>query len=1013
MLSHSKVGSASGAAGYFASDNYYTAERSSEHSEWGGEGASRLGLEGPVDKAAFENILNSQLPDGSVVNGSETRQLGVDLTFSMPKSASILAYVSGDERILAANLAAVKETMTWAEKNVAEGRSYERIKNGEAVRTGNLAYALFQHDTSRKLDPNGHIHAVVAPVTQRADGKWVALWNNQLFMKNTTLGSIHAAAFREKLQALGYETVSTGKHGQFEIAGVPREVIEHYSQRRLEIVEKAEELGISTPQGMDKVVLGTRDNKVNVDDPAALRTAWREQAKAIGFDGAALVAKAEGRAEPGRASNGTAIGESGFAEKPMLNMGRVHGIVEETRSLIGAYFRTGDALETNGLKRIFLTPSELRTEMAVASSIRILGQREAAFDLDQIKKTALDLSLKGVTIERVDKRVDALLEGGQLLAGPSERLDGALSRVTTPYHVAQERRMLAELSGGQGRSRPIIAAADTPARLDAIPRDFVLSGEQVAAASLMLSASDRTVLVQGVAGAGKSAILSSVATIAGDEGKSTLGLAIATQTVNRLSADAGIPAQTVSAFINAHLSGAMRGSGPRYEASKEALKDTIIVLDEASLVGTEQMVNLITIANRLDLDRLVLIGDDRQLQAVDHGRPFGLAQDHGAQKTELNTSQRQKTEKMKAVAHLARHGNFSLALAQLGDKVTEAGNDYRRIAAERWLALSPGDRDRTPIYTTGLATRAAINTEIQRGLVAEGTIKAEPVDLTVLTATHATREELRHAVSYHAGQVLHVNTGTLPGGLARGRYDVAGVDAKGRVNLTDENGRKTKFNPANLDPRDRRDSISLAERERIKLHEGDKILWTEHDKNRGLVKSAPATILDASAEKIRVRTETGDIIEMNPGDKMLERMGLAYAINAHQAQGMTSDNGIGVMHSSERNLANQRLSYVIMSRVRYDLEIITNDKAELVRTVERNPGAKTGALDTIGEKPPVSQPVAPQAQPTAPTAPSQPTTAPQPTAPAPPAAPAATTQREAPEPAKTLAVPEKRLDLTL
>jgi len=1012
MLSHSKVGSASGAAGYFASDNYYTVERSSEFSAWGGEGAARLGLDGPVDKDTFGKLLNSQLPDGTIVNGSETRRLGVDLTFSMPKSASILAYVSGDERILAANLAAVKETMTWAEKNIAEARSYERTKNGEAVRTGNLVYALFQHDTSRKLDPNGHIHAVVAPVTQRADGKWAALWNEKLFLKNATLGSIHAAAFREKLQALGYETVSTGKHGQFEIAGVSREVIEHYSQRRVEIVEKANELGISTPQGMDKVVLGTRDNKVNVDDPAALRTAWREQAKAIGFDGAALVAKAEGRADPRGMLRG-AIGDGSAAEKPMQSMSHVRGIVEEARSLIGTYLRSGDELETAGLKRILLTPSELRTEMAVASSIRILGQREAAFDLDQIKKTALDLSLKGVTIERVDKRVDALLESGQLLAGPSERLDGALSRVTTPYHVAQERRMLAEVSGGQDRSRPIIAAADTPARLDAIPRDFVLSGEQIAAASLMLSASDRTVLVQGVAGAGKSAILSSVASIAADEGKSTLGLAIATQTVNRLSADAGIPAQTVSAFINAHLSGAMRGSGPRYEASKEALKDTIVVLDEASLVGTEQMVNLLTIANRLDLDRLVLIGDDRQLQAVDHGRPFGLAQDHGAQKTELNTSQRQKTEQMKAVAHLARHGNFSLALAQLGDKVTEAGNDYRTIAAERWLALSPEDRDKTPIYTTGLATRAAINTEIQRGLVAEGTIKAEPVDLTVLTATHATREELRHSVTYQAGQVLHVNNNALPGGLARGRYDVAGVDAKGRVNLTDENGRKTKFNPASLDPRDRRDSISLSERERIKLHEGDKILWTEHDKNRGLVKSAPATILDATAEKIRVRTETGDIIEMNPGDKMLERMGLAYAINAHQAQGMTSDNGIGVMHSSERNLANQRLSYVIMSRVRYDLEIITNDKAELARTVERNPGAKTGALDTIGEKPPVSQPVVPQALPTTPTAPSKPTTVPQSTAPAPSAAPGATTQREAPEPAKTLAVPEKRLDLTL
>ncbi|MDF0489936.1 MobF family relaxase [Sphingomonas sp. H39-1-10] len=154
--------------------------------------------------------------------------------------------------------------MAWAEKTIAEGRCYARIKNGKAVRTGNLVYALFQHDTSRKLDPNGHIHAVVAPVTQRADGTWVALGNNQLFTKNTTLGLIHAAAFRGRIQALGYETVSTGKHGRFEIAGVSREVIEHYSQRRVEIIEKANELRISTPQGMDRLAF-----RLNAAEPVA------------------------------------------------------------------------------------------------------------------------------------------------------------------------------------------------------------------------------------------------------------------------------------------------------------------------------------------------------------------------------------------------------------------------------------------------------------------------------------------------------------------------------------------------------------------------------------------------------------------------------------------------------------------------------------------------------------------------------------------------------------------------
>ena len=112
MHSIASVRSSSGAAAYFANDNYYTEQEHAEAGVWGGEGARALGLDGQVEKSAFEAILNGQLPDGEMVGQVEGRRLGLDLTFSMPKSASILALVSGDKRILDAHLAAVKSTMT-------------------------------------------------------------------------------------------------------------------------------------------------------------------------------------------------------------------------------------------------------------------------------------------------------------------------------------------------------------------------------------------------------------------------------------------------------------------------------------------------------------------------------------------------------------------------------------------------------------------------------------------------------------------------------------------------------------------------------------------------------------------------------------------------------------------------------------------------------------------------------------------------------------------------------------
>jgi conjugative relaxase-like TrwC/TraI family protein len=102
-------------------------------------------------------MLNGILPSGRGVAQVENRRAGLDLTFSMPKSASVLAYVAGDKRMLAANMAPVQKTMAWVEKTSPKVARTSRAK--VPVRAGNLVYALFQHDTSRALDPQAHVHA--------------------------------------------------------------------------------------------------------------------------------------------------------------------------------------------------------------------------------------------------------------------------------------------------------------------------------------------------------------------------------------------------------------------------------------------------------------------------------------------------------------------------------------------------------------------------------------------------------------------------------------------------------------------------------------------------------------------------------------------------------------------------------------------------------------------------------------------------------------------------------------
>ncbi|MEO1489463.1 MAG: MobF family relaxase, partial [Pseudomonadota bacterium] len=373
MLSVASVSSAGGAANYFSRDDYYVGDGPAELSEWGGKGAEVLGLSGPVSKEDFEKVLDGKLPDGTIVNAHEKRQTGTDLTFSMPKSASLMAQLGGDSRVLEAQAKAVKSVMAYVEKHFAETRDYSRNPKGEPVATGKLVYALFQHDTSRKLDPQNHTHAVIAAITQNTAGKWRALHNVEIWKNNSVLGSIYNAALRTGLEKLGYQSVITGKHGQFEIEGVPRDLIEAFSQRSQEIEAKARELGISTPQGRDAVVVNTRDPKLNADDKQALRAEWERRSKSLGFDAKQIVEQAKARA----------------VEAPEQTLGTpamVQGALKAIRESVALYTRPADDLTTNGLKRTMLTPTQLRTEMATASAVRVIGERETSWTKGELIK---------------------------------------------------------------------------------------------------------------------------------------------------------------------------------------------------------------------------------------------------------------------------------------------------------------------------------------------------------------------------------------------------------------------------------------------------------------------------------------------------------------------------------------------------------------------------------------------------------------------------------------------------
>lgn len=936
MLSVANVRTAGGAANYFAADNYYTRADADRSGQWLGKGAEKLGLAGQVDAKAFEAVLRGFLPDGSRV-GSDNRahRPGTDLTFSMPKSWSLIALVGGDSRVLDAYGTAVRETLAWAEKNLAETRMEVKGKE-QVVRTGNLVIGLFQHDTNRNQEPGAHFHAVVANVTQGPDGKWRALRNDKLWEHNTLLNAMTMARFRLGVEQLGYEVGEFGKHGNFEAVGVPKSVRDAFSSRRAEILERLAGMDSKGLAARNAANLTTRAHKRTVEDRDALALEWSAAAEKLGFDAKAVIARANARAAHDIGS--------------VPGIGRtVRDLVERGRALAASFaerlgLREGDPLVP--ARMAGRSPEQIAAVHAVASAIRHLGEREAAFSRAEIYRTALGFGLPAA-MPAIEHRVDQLLRQGHLLKGKGR--DKGL--VTTRDAIGLEQRIIAEVDAGRGAVRETVPTGVAGERLQALSQlkyGLTLNPGQEGAGRMLLASHNRIVAIQGIAGAGKSTVLRPVADIFREEGRTVLGLAVQNTLVQMLERDTGIPSMTVARFLRRYAPLLGSKDPLKLAEARTAMRGAVVLLDEASMVGNADKEKLVRLANLLELGRFASIGDRKQLGAVDAGKPFDLMQRAGVETATMHINVRAREKALRDAQYAAQGGQIDEALRHLGSHVVEIGQDAAIAAAAAWLGLSSDERERTSIYASGRALRGEVNEAVQTGLKSNGELGDRSMHLETLSRVNVTREELRYARTYGPGMIVEIARRQRGQGLFPGQYQVVESDiARERVMLQSERGRRFEFRPAQLRPQGEQGPLRLFEVKPLTLYKGDRIRWTETDHKRGLLNADQARVTAIEDRNVRVTTSLGVEHELARDDPMLKRVDLAYALNAHMAQGLTSDRGIAVMDSRERNLSNQQTFLVTITRLRDHLTLYVDNAAKLEAAVARNPGIKRSALETV------------------------------------------------------------------
>ena len=973
MLSIGAVASAAQGASYYERDGYY-AKDDPEHREasaWFGKGSEALGLSGPVDPGTFRAILEGKVPDGSGTelgkrgrDGEITHRPGRDLTFSAPKSVSIVALVGGDGRIVDVHDRAVQATLAWVEKNAVETRMRDP-GTGRMVRAGGqkTVVATFRHDTSRNLDPQLHTHSVLANMVQGKDGKWRTMANEKLYDSKMLIGAIYRNELAAGLTRLGYDIEKTHADGRFEIGGVSREAIRAFSTRRVEIEAAMAERGLGTtadhPRHAERAALMTRATKREVDRDE-LRHIWQRQATDLGLDvgafaperGAAAAPEAAGTdpsLPPGGdltpAADGARQGPAGGRETTAGD--REHPASPDpgppTAAERHASPATGPAAEAGP---DVPSPERSAGAEAVTWAMAHLSEREAVFTRADLLAAALSYAPGTLTVEAIEREVAGLEQAGTLHV---VHLPDSRDSLATDRTVGEERETIALMRAGEGRGQAPMRRSAVQAQLN---RGALTAGQREAV-QLILSAKDRVIGVQGYAGTGKTTMLDRARTLAEKKGWRMVGLAPSASAVQTLGTEARIESQTLQGFLvrNAGVAaGRLTRRGAR--EMRAAFAKTILVVDEGSLASTVQARDLLRIASELRIPRVVLVGDAKQLDAVDAGKPFAQLQAAGMQTAVMDEIMRQRDPALKEAVEASVQGDIRRAFNRLGANVAEAGrHDIGRDVAARWLALAPKDREKTGVMAPSHELRLRINGHIRDELAREGRLQGPAAAVERLVSKGYTQAEKALAGNYAKGDVVAFYRSYRRLGVEKGdERRVVGIDGRrGAVLLEDGRGGSVAWKPAQIGGA--RGGTEVYRSEGIELRAGDRIRWTRNDAGLGVINSRTAEVMGVMSGRVAFRLEDGRRLDLRPGDPQLRHLDHAWASTVHAFQGRTVDNVIAAIEARHPHLTTQKGFYVEISRARERAELVTDDASGLRAQLQAVTGERIAALEGIGEMP--------------------------------------------------------------
>jgi ATP-dependent exoDNAse (exonuclease V) alpha subunit len=365
------------------------------------------------------------------------------------------------------------------------------------------------------------------------------------------------------------------------------------------------------------------------------------------------------------------------------------------------------------------------------------------------------------------------------------------------------------------------------------------------------------------------------------------------------------------------------------------------MVDESSLASTKQMREFLGKIGAQD--KVLLIGDTRQHQGVDAGKPFEQLQQAGMQTAQLDQIVRQKDpELLKAVEHLSKNETArGFQMLQQQGRVTEIVDPQQRIEA---IAKSYASRSKnTIIVSPDNASRRQINQAVRQELQALGTLDKDDHSMRVLTPrSDMTGADRTWAARYQRGDILHYNRGSKEFGIeARSYAQVVAANPKDNLlTVQKQNGEQVTYDPSRL-----RGISAYREIER-EFARGDRIQFTAPHRALQVANRDLGTLhqIDENGT-ITVRVDGGKerMVAFNPRE--MRHFDHGYAVTSHSSQGLTAERVLVNMNTDVHpELINSRFAYVSVSRASHDAQIYTNDAGFLAASLSQDV-SKSSAID--------------------------------------------------------------------